>query len=118
MSASAFSLSAAIPTSGFEVLRGEPVIGGLRNPELRHFFCPQCMSWLFTRFLPEFVNVRVTMLDEVSWFAPFMETWTRTKLPWVTTPAIHSYPEFPPMEEFTKLTTEFSKWVSASGRNS
>ena len=68
MSASAFSLTAAIPAAGFEVSRGEPVPGGLRNPELRHFFCPACMSWMFTRFLPEFVNVRVTMLDDVSWF--------------------------------------------------
>ena len=31
MSASAFSLSAAIPTHGFEVLQGEPVLGGMRN---------------------------------------------------------------------------------------
>jgi hypothetical protein len=112
MSASAFSLSAAIPTKGFEVTRGEPVLGGLRNPELQHFFCPQCMTWMFTRFLPEFVNVRATMLEDVSWFAPFMETWTKTKMPWVTTPAIHSYPEFPPMEDYTKLTAEFSQTLS------
>src|SRR5215471_16041776 len=78
MSASAFSLSAAIPTPAFAVTRGEPVLGGLRNPELKHFFCPQCMSWMFTRFMPDFVNVRVTMLDDVSWFHPFVEMWTRT----------------------------------------
>lgn len=109
MSASAFSLSAAIPAQGFEVIRGEPVLGGLRNPDLRHLFCPQCMTWMFTRFLPEFVNVRVTMLEEVSWFVPFVETWTKTRLPWATTPAVHSYPEFPPMEEYAKLTAEFSR---------
>jgi hypothetical protein len=112
MSASAFSLSAAVPTKGFEVIHGEPVIGGLRNPDLRHFFCPQCMSWMFTRFLPEFVNVRVTMLDDVSWFAPFIETWTKTKLPWATTPAVHRYAEFPPMEEYANLTAEFSQMLS------
>jgi hypothetical protein len=109
MSASAFSLSAAIPTKGFEVIRGEPVLGGLRNPDLQHFFCPQCMSWMFTRFLPEFVNVRVTMLESVSWFVPFVETWTKSKLPWATTPAVHRYAEFPPMEDYAKLTAEFSR---------
>jgi hypothetical protein len=109
MSASAFSLSAAIPTNGFAVIRGEPVLGGLRNPDLQHFFCPQCMSWMFTRFLPEFVNVRATMLENVSWFVPFVETWTQSKLPWATTPAVHRYAEFPPMEDYTKLTTEFSQ---------
>lgn len=108
MSASAFSLSVAVPAAGFEVTRGEPVLGGLRNPELRHFFCPACMSWMFTRFLPEFVNVRVTMLEDVVWFSPFVETWTRTKLPWVRTPAVHSYEEFPPMEEFPRLVAEFA----------
>jgi hypothetical protein len=109
MSASAFSLSMAIPSSGFQVVSGEPVIGGLRNPDLRHFFCPKCMSWMFTRFLPEFVNVRVTMLDDVSWFEPFVETWTSTRLVWANTPAVHSYAEFAPLEEYQKLTTEFSQ---------
>ena len=109
MSASAFSLSAAIPAAGFEVTRGEPVLGGLRNPELRHFFCPACMSWMFTRFQPEFVNVRATLFDDVSWFSPFIETWTRTKLPWVTTPASHSYAEFPPVEDYAMLAAEFAR---------
>jgi hypothetical protein len=113
MSASAFSLSAAIPTEGFEVIQGEPVLGGLRNPELRHFFCRSCMSWMFTRFLPQFVNVRVTLLEDATWFAPFMETWTSTKLPWVSTPAVHSYPEFPPMEAFSELATEFRRLAEA-----
>lgn len=108
MSSSAFSLSAAIPSRGFEVIRGEPVLGGLRSPELRHFFCPACMTWMFTRFLPEFVNVRVTMLDEVSWFSPFVETWTRTKLPWVMLPTVHSYAELPPVEDYGMLTAEFA----------
>ena len=63
MSASAFSLSAAIPSNGFAVVQGEPVLGGLRGPEAHHHFCPHCMTWMFTR--PEgmdwFVNLRPTM---------------------------------------------------------
>ncbi|MGH8428823.1 MAG: GFA family protein, partial [Solimonas sp.] len=64
MSSSAFSLSAAIPSEGFAVTQGEPVIGGLHGA-VRHFFCAHCMSWLFTRPVgfDHFVNVRVTMLD-------------------------------------------------------
>jgi hypothetical protein len=109
MSASAFSLSVAIPTPGFEVVHGEPVIGGMRDPQLQHFFCPRCMSWMFTRFLPEFVNVRATMLEDASWFVPFMETWVKTKLPWASTPAVYSYDEFPPVEDYGKLTSEFAQ---------
>ena len=112
MSASAFSLSVAIPTPGFEVVRGEPVIGGMRDPQLQHFFCPQCMSWMFTRFVPEFVNVRATMLEDASWFAPFIETWTKTKLPWASTRAVYRYEEFPPEADYGKLTSEFARTLA------
>ena len=95
MTGSAFSLSVAIPSQGFAVTQGEPAIGGLHGPT-RHYFCPHCMSWLFTR--PEgfdaFVNVRATMLDDPSDFVPFIETMTSEKLPWATTPAVHSFDEF------------------------
>ncbi|MDK1493811.1 GFA family protein [Sinorhizobium sp. 7-81] len=110
MTASAFSLSAAIPSEGFAVTTGEPVIGGLHGAT-RHYFCPHCMSWMFTR--PEgmdwFVNVRATMLDDPSWFAPFIETWTSEKLPWATTPAVHSYETLPPMEAYEGLLEEYRK---------
>ena len=110
MSSSAYSLSAAIPAEGFEVTQGEPVIGGLHGAS-RHFFCPHCMSWMFTR--PEgldwFVNLRPTMLDDPAWFTPFVETWTSEKLPWATTPAVHSYAALPAMEEYEALTAEFAK---------
>ncbi|HVK41327.1 MAG TPA: GFA family protein, partial [Phenylobacterium sp.] len=83
MSASAFSLSAAIPSEGFEVTQGEAVIGGMHGPS-RHYFCPHCKSWMFTR--PEgidfFVNLRPTMLDDSSWFTPYIETFTSEMLPW------------------------------------
>ena len=111
MSASAYSLSAAIPTSGFDLIQGEPVIGGMRDPGLKHHFCPQCMSWLFTRFAPEFVNVRTTMFNGLSSLPPFIETWTKAKLPWVTMPALRSYDQFPPVEAFESLTAEFARWL-------
>lgn len=109
MSSSAYSLSAAIPADGFEVTAGEPVIGGLHGAT-RHYFCPHCLTWMFTR--PEgmdwFVNLRPTMLDDASWFSPFIETFTDEKLPWATTAAVHSYETFPPMEAYEGLVNEFA----------
>ncbi len=109
MSASAFSLSAAIPIQGFTVTQGEPVIGGLHGAS-RHSFCPHCMSWMFTK--PEgidwFVNLRPTMLDDPRAFTPFIETWTREKLPWATTPARHSFEALPAVEDYERLTREFA----------
>ena len=104
MSGSAYSLSAAIPTEGFAVVEGEPVVAGA-SAEAGHHFCPDCMTWMFTR--PEgldfFVNVRPTMLDDTGWYSPFIETYTSEKLTWATTPAVHSYEKFPAMEDFEPL---------------
>jgi hypothetical protein len=115
MTASAFSLSAAIPTEAFEVIDGEPVIGGLHGSP-KHYFCPHCMSWLFTKAdgLDWFVNVRTTMLDDARWTAPFVETFTSEKLDWVTTPAVHSYPQFPPFEAYQELVEAYRAQASAS----
>lgn len=109
MSASACSLSVAIPTDGFAVIAGEPVIGGLHGDDVRHHHCDWCKSWVFTRIQPEigFVNVRATMLDDARWFVPFVETCTAEALPWAKTPARHSYPGFPPMEAFPGLLADY-----------
>ncbi|WP_225773315.1 GFA family protein [Inquilinus sp. Marseille-Q2685] len=109
MTGSAFSLSAAIPSEGFAVIQGEPVIGGLHGPS-RHYFCPHCLSWLFTRpeGLDQFVNVRSTMLDDPAWSVPFIETCTAEKLAWATTPAVHSYEAYPPVEAYGPLVEEYA----------
>jgi hypothetical protein len=110
MTASAFSLSALYPTDRFEVIWGEPVIGGLHGAT-RHFFCPHCMSWLFTR--PEgmdpFVNVRATLLDDARSFRPFVETYISEALPWAKTSAVHAFEKFPPMEQHAAFLAEYAK---------
>jgi hypothetical protein len=112
MSSSAFSLSVAIPADGFTVVSGEPVIGGLHGPS-RHYFCPHCMSWMFTR--PEgmdwFVNLRPTMLDHPASLAPFVETYAKEKLPFAQTGAVHSFETLPPMEAWEGLMKEYAAWV-------
>lgn len=110
MTGSAFSLSAAIPSTGFSVIAGEPVQGGLKgNP--RHFFCGDCMSWLFTRAdgMDGFVNIRATLLDDPTGFDPFIETWTGEKLAWATTPAAESFPGFPDRADFSRVTQAYAE---------
>lgn len=113
MTGSAFSLTAAFPANAFTITKGEPVIGGLHGSTL-HYFCPHCMSWVFTR--PngfDFVNVRTTMLDDPSGFAPFIETYTSEKLPWVTTPAPYKFEKFPAVDEFKGLMRKYAQWVAS-----
>ncbi|MBP7001884.1 GFA family protein [Amaricoccus sp.] len=110
MSSSAFSLSAAFPAAAFRVTAGAPVLGGLKGYP-HHHFCPDCLSWMFTRFEAggvDIVNLRPTMLDDPSWFTPFVETWTAERLPWAETPAPHRYPGFPPDADFPRLLADFA----------
>ena len=101
---------------GFEVTRGEPVIGGMKAPELQHNFCPDCMTWLFTRLAgAPFVNVRPTMLDDATWFRPFIETWTSTRLPFAETGAVRSFGEFPAMEEIEGVLKDYAQWAASGG---
>ncbi|MFT6088701.1 GFA family protein [Sulfitobacter sp.] len=112
MSASAFSLGAMIPADGFKIVKGIPVARPLPGSKRHHFFCPICMTLMFTKVegVDARVNVRATLCHDSSWFTPFVETMTKDKLPWAATPAIHSYDAFPSPEEFKRLVAEFADW--------
>lgn len=110
MSASAYSLTLTIPSEGFRVVEGEPIIGGLHGGQVHHFHCPHCKSWMFTRAegFDSFVNLRPTMLDEHRWFIPLIETWTSEKLPWATTPARHGFETQPDFDAYNALIVEYA----------
>ena len=96
MSASAYSLTIALPADGFEIVRGDPVRGGLRG-EHGQYHCPACKAWLFTRpgGMDWLVNLRPSTLDRHDWYVPFIEVWTDEKLRWASTPARYSYATVP-----------------------
>ncbi|MFC3208307.1 GFA family protein [Aquamicrobium soli] len=112
MASSAYSLTAMVPDDGFEVVKGEPVIGGAHGADIHHYFCPHCMTWMFTRPLGfGFVNVRPTMFEDASWFRPYMETYTSTRLPFAKTGAVRSFAEFPAMDEIEGLLRGYAEWA-------
>ncbi len=110
MTGSAFSLSSLFPSASLQVLSGDPMIGGLHGAT-RHYFCPECMSWLWTRpeGLDEFVNVRSTLLDDAPSYRPFIETWTSEKLPWAVTGAVHSFETAPQEDSVPELLAGFAE---------
>jgi hypothetical protein len=55
------------------------------------------------------------MFDDRAWFAPFLETYAKTKLPWAHTGAVRSFQEFQPMEEFEGLLQEYAAWREQKG---
>jgi hypothetical protein len=108
MTGSAFSLSSFHALESFELLQGETVLGGLKK-DLKHHFCPDCKSWMFTfSGAGPFVNVRSTLIDDSCGYRPFIETYTCEMLPWAKTPAAHSFEKFPPMERFPELMAAYA----------
>ena len=118
MSASAFSLTALVAADSFAVTQGEPIIGGLHGAS-KHYFCQHCLSWLFTRpaETDAVVGVRSTLLENARHFAPFIETWTSEKLPWVQTGAPHSFAQFPPPEAFGPFAKHFAEQAGSDCSN-
>ncbi len=112
MSASAYSLTAVIPAKGFAVTKGATERGGVGDGQQSHQFCPRCMTWMFTRIegFDDFLNLRPTMFEDTSWFSPFIETMTKEKIGWASTPARHSFTEFPPMEDYQSLMAAFAQF--------
>ncbi|HVY91032.1 MAG TPA: GFA family protein [Hyphomonadaceae bacterium] len=113
MSASAFSMSVMFPAQGFEVIKGEPVVGALHrvNP---YMFCPNCKNWLFTSVNGgAFVNVRPAMFDAPEWAVPFVESCVSEKLSWAATSARYSFDQFPPPDQYAKLSAEYAAWSAS-----
>jgi hypothetical protein len=109
MTGGAYSTSLAVPSAQFALTAGETVIGGMHADGLRHRHCDWCKSWVFTVFEPDtgFANVRATMLDDTSWFTPFIEMGTAEALPWARVAAPHTYAMFPPESDYGKLLGGF-----------
>ncbi|WP_375691082.1 GFA family protein [Pseudooceanicola sp. LIPI14-2-Ac024] len=117
MSGSAFALTAMFRPDLFRVTEGDPIIGGARHSDIHHYFCPDCMTWMFSRMpmAPDFVNVRPTLFDDTAWFRPFIETVTAEKLAWAETPAPHSYAGFPDPANFPGLVADYAAWAGQGG---
>ena len=111
MSASAYSLTLSVPADGLEVTQGDPVEGGGHRGDVHHMHCPECHSWMFTRIdaLGWLVNLRPSMLDDHSWYAPYIEFFAREKLPWSETVAKHSFETAPEPHEFQPLMEAYAR---------
>jgi hypothetical protein len=79
MSASAFSTTLIMASAHFALLQGETEVGGIHGDQVHHHHCPWCKGWVYTKAVaaPDSINVRATLLDDPSWFAPWAETQTR-----------------------------------------
>ncbi|MEL6520194.1 MAG: GFA family protein [Pseudomonadota bacterium] len=111
LTASAYSLTVMFPSEGFEV-SGSLTRGGLKTETRQHYFCSHCLNFIYSQIKgAEYrVNVRASLLDDLTWFEPFVELMTDEKLPWAQVPAPHGYGQFPAtMDEFKALLADYAK---------
>ncbi|MFS4582824.1 GFA family protein [Phaeobacter sp. C3_T13_0] len=111
LSASAYSLTAMFPADAVTT-DGKLVLGGRHSEQRQHYYCPTCMSFVLSRLkgAPNRVNLRASVLDDLSWFAPHVEIMTEEKQPWATVPAARSYDRFPTTaEEMSALMDDYAQ---------
>lgn len=109
LTSSAFSVAVMLPVDHFALTQGETVVGALHKPDARYGFCDWCKSWVTSepRAANGFINVRSTLFDQPHPFEPFIEMWVKEKIPWVNTPAKHSFDKNPSLSEFPALIEEY-----------
>lgn len=96
-SASAFSLSAIIPTRAFGVTSQTQLRGIDKTADngaiSTRFVCPDCATWISTQTTSstELMIVRPSSLDDHSWVQPVAQLFTRSALPWALMPLPLSY---------------------------
>ena len=96
LSAGPFTLTAMFPEEAVAVT-GELVPGALRTPGRDHLYCATCLTFVLSRIegAGPRINLRLSLLDQARAFAPFIETMTDQKMPWVRVPAVHSFARYP-----------------------
>ncbi|KXF90762.1 GFA family protein [Phaeobacter inhibens] len=116
LTASAYSLTVMFPAEAVTAT-GELVLGGKHGEARKHYYCPTCLSFVLSRLkaAPERVNLRASLLDDLTWFTPFVEIMTEDKQPWATVPASHSYARFPTTaEELADLMDDYAQTIAPS----
>ncbi|UWR81383.1 GFA family protein [Phaeobacter inhibens] len=114
LAASAYSLTVMFPAEAVTAT-GELVLGGKHSEARKHYYCPTCLSFVLSRLkaAPDRVNLRASLLDDLTWFTPFVEIMTEEKQPWAQVPTTHSYARFPTTaEELAELMADYAKTIA------
>jgi hypothetical protein len=113
MSGGPYSLGAIYPSAAIEVAGETMPIGA--GEEAGHRGCSRCASWLFSRppAFGDIVVVRSSLFEDAAAFAPFVESFTCEKLPFVDAVAPHSFERFPDPAAFPTLMASYAEWEHA-----
>jgi hypothetical protein len=100
-SGSAFIAAARMPATGFKITQGEPrryISKSDSGNDITRVFCGDCGAPLYIQVStrPDLIGLRVTTLDDPSWFRPDANIFTKSAQPWDhLDPAVPSYETYP-----------------------
>lgn len=109
LTASTFSLSIMFAETGVEIA-GPLEKGGLHTQGRDHYFCTTCKTFVYSQIMGSGrINLRASVLEDLSWFSPFVELMTQDKQPWATVPAQRSFETFPQsVDELKQLMADYA----------
>jgi hypothetical protein len=96
-SGSAFGMSMIVPDANLSVegeLKSFERSSDSGRP-VRCYFCPECGTRIYHKvtYVQGMTNLKPGTLDDTSWLAPRVQSWTSTKQPWV--PLVDGLPQHP-----------------------
>ena len=114
MTGGPYSLGAIYPSAAVTIKAGEVASIGA-DAQAGHEGCPRCASWVLTRppGLGDIVVIRSSLFEDAGVFAPFVESFTSERLPFVGPIAPSSYERFPDPTEFPALVSAYAEWDQA-----
>ncbi|WP_298838551.1 GFA family protein [uncultured Roseobacter sp.] len=107
--ASAYSLTTMFPRESVSCT-GDLIRGGLGAGGKDHYFCQSCLNFIYSQIAgaEDRINLRTSVLDDATYFEPFVEVMTDEKMSWATVPVRHSYARTPASpEELLALMTDY-----------
>ena len=113
-SGSAYIATMRVPAAGFRITHGTPkcyVTAADSGSEVIRAFCGNCGSPIYSQVSarPDLVGLRVTSLDDPSWFRADAHIFVKSAQPWdQINPAIPKYDTYPPGRSYTPKAPDLS----------
>jgi hypothetical protein len=101
-SGGAFVSVVVVPSAAFKLSRGEMryyATPGFFGANTQRGFCAECGSPILGKSdaAPQFVGIKVSSLDDPSWFKPQMDLFISEAQPWdYMNPALPKFEQYPP----------------------
>lgn len=86
-----------VPKSSFHC-KGDLITGGLQSAERQHFYCPQCLNFVYSQIgntADTRINLRSSILDRAAEFRPYVSLICDHRHQWIDLNTPHNFQHYP-----------------------